>query len=66
MKQWLRRELAPMMKRLLAPERIASRGLFRPETVSRWVDEHVAGRENHAHQLFCLMVFERWAEHFLE
>jgi asparagine synthase (glutamine-hydrolysing) len=66
MKQWLRRELAPMMKRLLSPDRVARRGLFRPETVSRWVDEHVAGRENHAHQLFCLMVFERWAEHFLE
>jgi hypothetical protein len=29
------------------------------------VREHVAGRRNHAHQLFPLMVFERWAEEFL-
>jgi hypothetical protein len=29
------------------------------------MDAHVAGRENHAHLLFCLMVFERWAEEFL-
>jgi asparagine synthase (glutamine-hydrolysing) len=65
MKQWLRRDLAPMMKRLLAPDRIARRGLFQAEAVSRMVDEHVSGRENHAHQLFCLMVFERWAEEFL-
>ena len=25
------------------------------------MDEHTDGRENHAHTLFPLMVFERWA-----
>jgi asparagine synthase (glutamine-hydrolysing) len=65
MKQWLRRELRPMMERLLSRERIARRGLFQPDHVQGLVDAHVAGRENHAHLLFCLMVFERWAEEFL-
>jgi asparagine synthase (glutamine-hydrolysing) len=65
MKQWLRRELAPMVQRLLSPERIERRGLFRPDHVARLVREHTDGRENHAHLLFCLMVFERWAEAFL-
>jgi asparagine synthase (glutamine-hydrolysing) len=62
MKQWLRRELAPLMERLLAPDRIARRGLFEPAYVSQLVGEHREGRENHAHLLFCLMAFERWAE----
>ena len=53
------------MRRLLAPERIAARRLFEPAEVTRLVDEHVAGRENHAHTLFPLMVFERWAEEHL-
>jgi len=65
MKTWLRRELSPLMRELLAPERLRRRGLFVPETVERLVDEHVAGRENHAHLLFSLMVFERWAEEFM-
>jgi asparagine synthase (glutamine-hydrolysing) len=61
-KNWLRRELAPLMRDLLAPARMARRGLFQPAEVTRLVDQHVAGRENHAHTLFPLMVFERWAD----
>jgi asparagine synthase (glutamine-hydrolysing) len=64
LKNWLRRELQPLMRSLLSPERVARRGLFDPAEVTRLIDAHVAGRENHAHTLFPLMVFERWcAEH---
>jgi asparagine synthase (glutamine-hydrolysing) len=65
MKNWLRRELEPLMRDLLSPAKIASRGLLEPSDVTRLVDEHVAGRENHAHTLFPLMVFERWAAEYL-
>jgi asparagine synthase (glutamine-hydrolysing) len=66
MKQWLKRELAPLMEDLLSPARIARRRLFEPAVVSRLVREHQIGRENHAHTLFPLMVFERWAQAFLD
>jgi asparagine synthase (glutamine-hydrolysing) len=62
MKNWLRRELQPLMRALLAPERLAQRGWFEPAEVTRLIDDHVAGRENHAHTLFPLMVFERWCQ----
>ena len=65
MKNWLRRELQPLMRSLLTPERVAGRGLFEPAEVSRLIEDHVAGRENHAHTLFPLMVFERWCEEHL-
>jgi asparagine synthase (glutamine-hydrolysing) len=61
-KNWLRRELEPLMRELLAPARLTRRGLFEPAEVARLIDAHVAGRENHAHTLFPLMVFERWAD----
>ena len=61
MKNWLRKELQPLMRELLAPDRVIRRGLFDPSEIARLVDAHVAGRENHAHILFSLMVFERWA-----
>lgn len=63
MKQWLRRELQPLMRTLLSPERVAARGLFNASEVTRMIESHVAGRANFAHQLFSLMVFERWADH---
>ena len=65
MKNWLRSELRALMEDLLAPDRLQQRGLFDPDTVRGWVDDHVAGRENHAHTLFSLMVFERWGEEYL-
>jgi asparagine synthase (glutamine-hydrolysing) len=65
MKNWLRRELQPLMRELLSPERVARRGLFDPAVVTKLVDDHVDGRENHAHTLFPLMVLERWATEHL-
>jgi asparagine synthase (glutamine-hydrolysing) len=64
MKQWLRQELKPMMERLLAPDRLAARGMVSPDETRRLMDAHIAGKANHAHVLFSLMVFERWAEEF--
>jgi asparagine synthase (glutamine-hydrolysing) len=65
MKNWLRRELQPLMRTLLAPDRISARGLFEPAEVTRLIEDHVAGRENYAHTLFPLMVFERWCQEHL-
>ena len=62
MKNWLRGDLAPIMRDLLAPERIRQRGWFSPVAVTRLIDSHLSGRDNHAHVLFSLMVLERWAE----
>ena len=65
MKNWLRRELQPLMRELLSPDRVAKRGLFEPAAIAQLMDAHTAGRENHAHTLFPLMVFERWAAEHL-
>jgi asparagine synthase (glutamine-hydrolysing) len=66
LKNWLRHELEPMMRELLSEENIRRRGLFQWAAVERHITEHVSGRANHAHRLFPLMVFERWAQEFLD
>ena len=66
LKNWLREELQPLMRDLLSAERVTRRGLFAPAEVAALVEAHVAGRENHAHTLFPLMVFERWAQAHLD
>ena len=65
MKNWLRHELQPLMRELLSRDRVSRRGLFDAGVVEQLMDDHVAGKENHAHTLFPLMVFERWASEHL-
>lgn len=62
MKNWLRRDLEPLLRDLLSPARIRRRGWFEPGAVAVLIDRHAAGRENHAHALFSLMALERWAQ----
>jgi asparagine synthase (glutamine-hydrolysing) len=49
-----------MMLDLLSEKRLGEQGLFRPDTVSALVREHLDGTENHSHKLWALMVFEQW------
>lgn len=58
MKNWLRGPLMPMLMELLDHRRVRDRGWFRPNEVGRLVSEHIRGRENHAHRLWCLMSLE--------
>ena len=65
LKNWLRRELREPMLDVLNPEAIRAGGLFDPAAVGRLVREHVSGEQNHAHRLWCLMVFEIWKKKYL-
>jgi asparagine synthase (glutamine-hydrolysing) len=60
LKHWLRGELRPLLHDLLSPHAIQQRGLFNPTTVAQWLAEHEAGRANHSHRLWALMVLELW------
>lgn len=66
MKNWLKRELAPLMHDLLSSERVMRRGWVEPGMVATLIDQHVAGHQNHAHVLFSLMALERWAQAHLD
>lgn len=60
LKNWLRGPLKPMMIDLLSETCIRQRGYFQPSTVKRLISEHLAGRANHSHRLWGLMVLEMW------
>jgi asparagine synthase (glutamine-hydrolysing) len=57
---WLATDLLGFVRDTLAPERIAATGIFRPEVVSRLVDEHMRRRADHSRSLWTLIVFEHW------
>lgn len=65
-KNWLANELRPVMEEALDPGRLQAEGLFDPGTVARLKSEHLAGRENHSHVLWGLIMFQSWRRRWLE
>ncbi|HEX2105953.1 MAG TPA: asparagine synthase (glutamine-hydrolyzing) [Solirubrobacteraceae bacterium] len=59
---WLRGELEPFARDLLSPAAVRRDGFFRPEAVTRLLDEHVAGREDHSRPLWGLLCFQLWRQ----
>jgi asparagine synthase (glutamine-hydrolysing) len=59
---WLRGELQPLARELLAPERTRGQGYFEPSVVTRLLDDHVARRQDYSRQLWGLMSFSLWVE----
>jgi asparagine synthase (glutamine-hydrolysing) len=58
MKNWIRGPLQPFVQELLSERRVRERGWFDAVEVRRLVHEHMSGRQNHAHRLWCLMSLE--------
>ncbi len=59
---WLRGELRPFARDLLSSEALRRDGFFRPEVVTRLLDEHEAAREDHSRPLWGLLCFQLWRQ----
>jgi asparagine synthase (glutamine-hydrolysing) len=59
---WLRGELAPLARELLAAERTRQQGYFEPAAVRELLDDHLARRQDYSRQLWGLMSFSLWVE----
>jgi asparagine synthase (glutamine-hydrolysing) len=63
---WIKAELAPLLRQVLAPEQVLRRGLFRPEAVAATIAQHEANREDHTDHLLALMNLELWCRIYLD
>jgi asparagine synthase (glutamine-hydrolysing) len=59
---WLRGELEPFAREVLAPERLSAQGWLDPAVVGRVLDTHVGGREDLSRQLWGLMSLSLWQD----
>jgi asparagine synthase (glutamine-hydrolysing) len=57
---WFRGELRGLAADVLLDGRVRERGQLRPPAVERLLDEHVSGRAEHGHRLWCLVMLELW------
>ncbi|MCC2867969.1 MAG: asparagine synthase (glutamine-hydrolyzing) [Candidatus Accumulibacter phosphatis] len=63
---WLKRELAPLLRRLLAAEVVNSRGLFHHSLVDQLMADHEASRIDGTDVLLALMNLEIWSRIYLD
>jgi asparagine synthase (glutamine-hydrolysing) len=63
---WLANDLREMVDDLLSETNIRSRGLFRPEAVRRFVDEHRSGAQDWSMQIWQFLTLEHWMRIFLD
>jgi len=63
---WLAGELRPLVDDLLSESQISRRGLFRPESVRRFVEEHRRGQHDWSMQIWQFLTLETWMRVFLD
>jgi asparagine synthase (glutamine-hydrolysing) len=64
--EWLRGPLVPMADALLTDGRLRDRGIFDDREVARLWQDHRAGRADHRHRLWQLMMLELWFRQFID
>ncbi|MFO7867230.1 MAG: asparagine synthase (glutamine-hydrolyzing) [Candidatus Aminicenantes bacterium] len=65
-KHWLREELKELMLERLDSARIKQDGYFRTGEVERLIRSHLDGSRNNSHQIWALLVFSIWKDHYLD
>jgi asparagine synthase (glutamine-hydrolysing) len=63
---WLAHDLREMTDDLLSESRIRERGLFRPEVVREFVDQHRSGAQDWSMQIWQFLTLELWMQTFLD
>ena len=63
---WLAHDLKEMVDDLLSEHQIRKRGMFRPEAVRRFVEEHRRGRRDWSMQIWQFLTLELWMQTFLD
>jgi asparagine synthase (glutamine-hydrolysing) len=62
---WFRGPAGSFLADALSPQRVARRGWFRPEAVSRLLTEHQTGRAQFSNRLYALFNLELWAQEYV-
>ena len=64
-KNWLKKELKPMMHDVLNKDSIERDGLFKWEHINGMINDHQSGKGNNSHKLWALMVFKMWQSNYM-
>jgi asparagine synthase (glutamine-hydrolysing) len=63
---WLAHDLKEMVDDLLSPSQLGKRGIFKPDAVRQFVQDHRSGRNDWSMQLWQFLTLELWMQTFLD
>lgn len=63
---WFRDVLGRLLKNILLSERASNRGCFNCKYLRSLLENHLSGREDHTHRLWCLLWLELWHLMFID
>jgi len=63
---WLANDLREMVDDLLSPSQVRSRGLFRPDKIRTFIEEHRQGSRDWSMQIWQFLTLELWTRMFLD
>ncbi len=63
---WLANDLKEMTDDLLSGSRVKSRALFRPEAITKLVEEHRSGKQDWSMQIWQFLTLELWMQNFTD
>ncbi|MBX3231221.1 MAG: asparagine synthase (glutamine-hydrolyzing) [Labilithrix sp.] len=66
LKHWLRKEMAPLLRRTLPNGNLVGKGWFQRAEVERLIREHTNATAEHTHRLWALLWLELWDRIFVE
>ncbi|HLI33948.1 MAG TPA: asparagine synthase (glutamine-hydrolyzing) [Terriglobia bacterium] len=64
--RWINRELRPLVATLLASKVVERRGIFRPDAVSRLIQDHMQGTRDNTLKIWALLMIELWQRLYLD
>ena len=63
---WLRKDLKPYMLSILSKRNVERTGILNPDTVQKYVQEHIERRHNHDTKLWSIMMFMLWYNAYID
>jgi len=64
--KWINRELKPLIGCMLDPATIERRGIFRPDSVARLLQDHSERKRDNSMQIWALLMIEVWQRMYLD
>ena len=64
--KWFRGEMKDFVRDVLLSESSLKRGIIKPAMVERYVTEHTNGEQDHAFQIWSLLMLELWFQRFID
>ncbi len=64
--KWFRGEMKEFLMEILLSERSLTRGIVKPDVITRFVVEHTSGERDHSFQLWAFLMLELWFQRFID